>query len=140
MSAHETHAGHDKGAKGTLRLVPAFAAVFGIGFLVPSIVHAAPQTFAQLVGIAIGIINPLAGLLITCAILFFFFNIIRFIYSAGSEGREKYRENIIWSIIAIFVLVSVFGLARLVSNTFLGGGGSQQQRTQTPEEGTVQKI
>lgn len=118
------------------RFAAPFVGMFSIGFLIPSLVHAAPQTFAQLVGVAIGIINPLAGLLITCAVLFFFFNVIRYISSAGSEGKEKYRENLTWSIVAIFVLVSVFGLARLVSNTFLGGG----QQTQTPEEGTVQRI
>lgn len=138
MSAADNNNAHGASKPSALRLVPAFAAVFGVGFLVPSIVHAAPQTFAQLVGIAIGIINPLAGLLITSAVLFFFFNIIRFIYSAGSEGREKYRENITWSIIAIFVLVSVFGLARLVSNTFLGAGSGAGGTTSN--EGIDSKV
>lgn len=118
MSTKDTH-GHQSTGYGK-KLIPVFIGLFGIGFFVPSLVYAAPTTFAQFVKVIIDIINPLAGLLITFAILMFFFTVIRYISSAGAESRTKYRENLTWSMIGIFVIVSVWGLARLVSMTLLG--------------------
>lgn len=133
------HGGHSK-KKGPLSAYALFGSMFAIGFAVPALVYAAPKTFAELVDVIISIINPLVGLLVSLAVLFFSYNIIRYITNAGGEGRAKYRENLTWSVIALFVLVSVWGLARIISNTFLNSASSQQQQTQTPEEFTRQVI
>lgn len=109
-------------------------ALFAVGFLVPSLVYAAPKSFADLVYIIIDLINPLVGLLMTFATLFFFFNIIRYISSASEEKKGQFRQNIVWSIIGLFVLVSFFGLARILHNTLLGGAYSNPY----PESGTRQ--
>lgn len=139
MSAHGRQHGTEKGASKRAGLVVLFVSMFAAGFIVPSLAYAAPQTFAQLVGALIAIINPLAALLVACAVLFFFVNVIQYIASGGGESRSKYRENLTWSVIALFVLVSVWGLARLTSNIFLGAASGGQQ-TQTPEEMTRQRI
>lgn len=131
MSAH----GNTPHGSRARHLMPALAtSLFVVGFLVPSIVYAAPKTFADLVWLIIDIINPLVGLLMTAALLFFFFNVIRYIASASTEGRGKYRENIMWSIIALFVLVSFFGIARILQNTLAGSSYNNPY----PESGTPQ--
>lgn len=92
------------------------------GLFAPSLAFAAtPQTFADLVTIIIGLINPLAALLAGVAILIFFWGIIKYIFSAGGEGHQQGRNLIMWGVVALFVLFSVWGLARLVSSLFLGG-------------------
>ena len=46
----------------------------------------------------------------------------KFILAAGSEeGRKEGRNIMIWGIIALFVIVSVWGLVQVLNNTFLGG-------------------
>ena len=90
--------------------------------LFPHIARAAtPQRFDQLVYMIIGFINPLAAVLAAVAVLIFFWGIVKYIFSAGGEEHQKGRELIVWGVVALFVLFSVWGLARIVSSIFLGG-------------------
>jgi uncharacterized membrane protein len=131
MSTHGTSAEH--GAKGgRVGVAALLLSMFLIGFLAPSLVYAAPKSFADLVWLIIDIINPLVGLLISVALLFFFFNIIRYISTANQEKKGYFRENLVWSIIAMFVLVSFFGLARILQNTLAGSSYNNPY----PESGT----
>lgn len=136
MSAPQTHSnmtGHKK-ANTSRALAYGVLALFAVGFLVPSLVYAAPKSFAELVYIIIDVINPLVGLLMSCAVLFFFFSVIRYMSTSSEEAKGKFKENIVWSIIGLFVLVSFFGLARILHNTLLGGAYSNPY----PESGTRQ--
>lgn len=65
------------------------------------------------------IINLLVVLLIGIAIIVFFIGLIRYIFKAG-EDKHKGLVTMLYGIIAIFVMVSIWGLVRLVGNTFLG--------------------
>ena len=91
--------------------------------LLPFVVYAAPRTFADLVYLLISFINPLAAILSMVAILIFFWGIVKYIYSAGGEGHEQGRQLIVWGLIALFVLFSVWSLANILVSTFFGGGG-----------------
>ena len=94
--------------------------------LLPLGAYAAPQTFAQFVYFLISFINPLAEILAMVAVLVFFWGIVQYIYSAGGEGHEKGRQLIVWGVIGLFVLFSVWSLASIVVQTFFGSsaGGS----------------
>ncbi len=49
------------------------------------------------------------------ALLLFFWGLAVFIFSAGDdEGRRKGRQRMIWGIIALFVIVSVWGIVQIV--------------------------
>ena len=87
-----------------------------LGFF-PSIAFA--QT-AQSIIIDIGNIISLATpIVVALALLYFFFGLAKYILNAGDEEKKSEGRNImIWGIIALFVMVSVWGLVRVVSNTF----------------------
>lgn len=95
-------------------------------FFVPVVVFAqtTPRTFSGLVYMLISFINPMAGILVALALLIFFWGIVQYIYSGGSEGHEHGRQLMVWGIVALFVLVSIWGLARILTATFFGGSAS----------------
>lgn len=65
------------------------------------------------------IINPIILLAFAVALLVFFWGIVEFIYHAeSSDGRETGRRNIVWGIVGMTVMVSVYAIIRLVLNTF----------------------
>ena len=87
----------------------------------PSLV-AAQQTAAQgLLGtlaLANRILNGLVGLLILVAILAFFWGLIKYLFSGGGEDKSEGLKMMFYGVIAIFVMVSIWGIIRLLQNTF----------------------
>ncbi len=69
------------------------------------------MSFAALVGKFIGLINTIIPLLVAIALVFFFIGLVRFIYeSSDSHGHAEGKELIVWGLVAMFVLVSVWGI------------------------------
>jgi hypothetical protein len=78
-----------------------------------------PTTFAGLVSLFIDIIKLTLPVLVGIAILIFFKGLIVFIGKSGdAKTHEDGRNLMIWGIIALFVMVSVFGLLRLFYSDF----------------------
>ncbi len=74
----------------------------------------------SLVGTLGQIVNALIPIAFALGILYFFWGLAKFISSAGADdAREKGKLIMIHSIIAIFVMVSIFGIVRLLGN-FIG--------------------
>lgn len=85
------------------------------------------QGILGLIALAQTIVARLAPLLIGLAILAFFWFIILFIWKGGEnpEVRSKMQTGMVWSVVAIFVMVSIWGLVSFIGN-ILGisqGGG-----------------
>lgn len=58
-------------------------------------------------------------LMFALAIVFFIYGVIGYIKNADNEAeRTKGRDFMIWGIIALFVMVSVWGIVNLLRNTF----------------------
>jgi hypothetical protein len=73
----------------------------------------------------LGILNGLIFLFITVAIVVFFWGLIQYLGNIGGEdAAKKGIQLMLWGIIALFVMVSVWGIIRLLQNTF-GVGGNQ---------------
>lgn len=71
----------------------------------------------------------LVGVLSALALVVFFIGLVRYIKeSSDSHGHSEGRERIIWSLIALFILFSIWGILALMSIAFFGGtslnGGS----------------
>ena len=69
----------------------------------------------------IGIIDIIIPVLTVAALVLFLYSGVRYIIKAQdahSKGPE--REALLWGIIALFVLVSVWGLVRIMCSTLLG--------------------
>ncbi|MBX4206551.1 hypothetical protein KW784_02075 [Candidatus Parcubacteria bacterium] len=71
--------------------------------------------FKSLVTFAMGIINSLTVLAAAAALFVFFKGLLSFISKAGAGDAKSHAEGrslMIWGIVGLFVLASVFGILR----------------------------
>jgi len=65
------------------------------------------------------IINPLIPVLIGIGLIVFFWGIIQFVLNADSEEkRTTGKQHMMWGIIGIFIMVSVWGIIYLLQDFF----------------------
>jgi len=63
------------------------------------------------------ILNPLLRVLFAVAFLYFLYAIIRLIRADGDDKADA-RKAVMWSIVGMFIMVSVYGVINLIINTF----------------------
>lgn len=99
---------------GALALSPMMAAAQTLGNVTTLL-----QSISNLVRLALPIVVGLA-------LLGFFWGLMKFIFAAGDEGeREKGKQIMIYGIIALFVMVAVWGLVGFIANALgVQTGGS----------------
>lgn len=102
--------------------------------LLPSICFAAaPRTFVELASYLVFIMNNMVAVLIVLGLVVYFWGVTSNIHSMGSEDGAEARKNyFFWGIVALFVMVSVWGILRLLQNTLFGGGGGIGSGQQAP--------
>lgn len=80
------------------------------------------------------IINLLLPITVAAALLFFFYGLAKFVLAAGEEdAKDEGKRIMIWGVVALFVMVSVWGLV-----SFLGqivGVGQGQSLPNVPKVG-----
>ena len=65
------------------------------------------------------ILNPLITLAFAVALMYFLYGVYEFIKESDSEdARSKGREHILWGIIGMFIMISVYGIIRVLLTTF----------------------
>ena len=67
------------------------------------------------------IINPLILLLIGLSFVYFIYSVIRFLsIDAGDKGgkRVEARNSILWALVGMLIMFSVYGIIKLVVDTF----------------------
>ncbi len=79
------------------------------------------STLQSLIGELIGLINVIIPVLISIGLVIFFWGLVQYIYAAGdSSAHRRGRELIIWGLIALFVMVSIWGITGLLCESFFG--------------------
>lgn len=79
---------------------------------------ASAQSLLNTLGFFNTILNAAIGLLITLAIIAFFWGLIRYLFTEGTEGKAAGLKIMLMGVITIFVMVSIWGLVRLLQSTF----------------------
>lgn len=65
------------------------------------------------------ILNPIIILLFALAMLIFFWGIVQFINSETTDSKRGEGKNkIIWGLVGMLIMISSFGIIRLIINTF----------------------
>ena len=64
------------------------------------------------------LLNAVIPVLIALAVVFFVWGVVTYVVSSEEEAKKKGRERMIWGIIGLVVIVGMWGLVRLVTNTF----------------------
>ena len=102
-----------------------FSALALLALSLPFIVLAQGVTVESTLNRVLGILNGVIFLFITIAIVVFFWGLISYLANIGGEdAAKKGIQLMLWGVIALFVMVSVWGIIRLLQNTF-GVGGNQ---------------
>ncbi len=72
-------------------------------------------TFSDLVSSILGLFNVILPVLAAAATVLFMYGAVRYVLSSG----KKERSAMLWSLIALFVLLSMWGLLRILTNSLL---------------------
>jgi len=68
------------------------------------------------------VINPLIYLMFGVALLFFVWGVVEMVAKADNESaRAKGKQHIIWGLIGLVVMFSVFGLVNIIKDVVCGG-------------------
>ncbi len=69
----------------------------------------------------IGSINLVIPVLITIALVFFLWGILRYVYKVGNaHSKESDRQIFLWGLLALFCMVSVWGIVATLCLQFFG--------------------
>ena len=61
------------------------------------------------------ILQPFVGFLMALAIMLFVFGIVEYMLGAANEDkREEGKRHMIWGIVGLFIMVSVWGIMRIL--------------------------
>lgn len=80
---------------------------------------AAPKDFADFVKIFTDLIGALVPIVFAFALVVFFWGIAQFILSADDANkRTESKQIMIWGVIALFVMLSIWGIIGVLKSTF----------------------
>jgi mannose/fructose/N-acetylgalactosamine-specific phosphotransferase system component IID len=112
--------------------VAAFAQISTTGSTTSGCNYSA-QTGGTLIGMLcrIGqILNAIVPVLIALAVVWFVWGVIAYLIGDDEEAKKRGRNRIIFGIIGLVVIVGLWGLVNLLSNTFgLSNQGNEQLPT-----------
>lgn len=106
-----------------MRKITGLSAAAALVYALPVIALAQTQNILGVLDFFQRFFNGLIGFMITFAIVVFFWGMIQYLWQVGEE-KSKGLQTMMWGVIAIFVMVSIWGIIRLIQNTFGVGGGS----------------
>lgn len=84
---------------------------------------AGAQTVQNVLSTILGILNQVIPILMVIATIVFLYGVIAYITSAGDEEKQAGGKfYMIWGLIGLFVIVAMWGIVRILVNTFGVGG------------------
>jgi hypothetical protein len=81
------------------------------------------ENIVESIGNLVSLATPIV---VGLALLAFFWGLVKFIFSAGDEEARKGAKSLmIWSVIALFVMISIVGIINFIGNALdINQGGS----------------
>jgi hypothetical protein len=83
----------------------------------PVIASAQGEGIFSLINQLGGIIRGLIPIVIGLAVLFFLWGVLKYVVSKDDEAQKEARGVMLYGIIALFVMVSVWGLVNILGDT-----------------------
>ena len=85
-----------------------------------------PKDFKGFVALLIGLIQLVIPLIGVISLWIFFWGLARFIRNSGDEKAiAEGKDLMLWGVIALFVMVSVYGILNILYGSIFGGGITQ---------------
>jgi hypothetical protein len=92
--------------------------------LLPATASAQLTGLGELITATGGLVNPLIAVLVGVALLVFFWGLVKFVFRLGGDGEKAVDDGkrvMKWGLIALFVMVSVWGIIEFFQDALLGG-------------------
>ena len=90
--------------------------------LIPAVTSAQLGGIGNLLNETDMVVRFSIGLLAGIALLVFFWGLVKFIFAQGSETIKTEAKKVMgWGLVALFVMISVWGLVRFMQEALLGG-------------------
>ncbi len=93
----------------------ALSGLASVALVLPALASA--QTLLNTLALVNTFLNAMIGLFITLAIVVFFWGLIKYLVNAGEQKSEG-LQIMFYGVVAIFVMVSIWGIIRLLQTTF----------------------
>ena len=100
--------------------------LISLAVLLPATAFAAAKTFKEFILQLVGLLDLATVLLFSAAILVFFWSIVSKLWkydSGNAENKKELQTVLLWGIIIIFVMVSLWGIIGILQQTLSGGLG-----------------
>lgn len=85
-----------------------------LAFALPLFTNAQAEGVGKLIDLAGGIIQALIPIVIGLAVLVFLWGVLKYVLNSSDAGKSEGRTFMLWGIIALFVMVSVWGLVNIL--------------------------
>lgn len=79
------------------------------------------------------ILNRAVPLLISLAVVWFIWYVFRYLIAGDEEKKEAAKKGMVWGIVGIFVMVSIWGLVAILQATFGTSGVTGNIGNQLPQ-------
>lgn len=102
-------------------------------------IDATGGNIGQLLTVIGNLANRSIGILVAIALAVFFYGLVRYLFKLGGEkGAENGKSLMIYGIVALFVMVSVWGIITFISDFFgLNGNQTRELRVLVPTVNNV---
>ncbi len=101
-----------------------YAALLGLFAFIPFVTQAAGPAFCRpgirnLLCRSLDIVSLATGILAALALLVFFWGLVKYIAKADDEkAKEAGKNTMVWGVIGLFVMFSVFGIVKFLQDSF----------------------
>ena len=85
--------------------------------LTPVFAFAVTDVESILTGVFQPILNAIIPLLITAGVIFFIWGVVQYVIADDEKAKEAGKNRIMWGLIGLFVIVTFWGLIRVIQNT-----------------------
>ncbi len=77
-----------------------------------------PGTIQSIICVVSNILGVLLPVLIALGVIFFVWGVVQFVIAQDEEAKTRGRDKMIYGIIGLAVIIALWGLVRIVTNTF----------------------
>jgi glucose uptake protein GlcU len=96
--------------------------IFPVAVLMPVFTSAQPvDAVNNFVSTIQGWTGLLLPTLIALALVLFLWGVLRYLFSKDGPAKKEARDFMMWGIVALFVMVSVWGLVKVLQDVIFGG-------------------
>lgn len=72
------------------------------------------------------VLSAIVPIIISLALIYFLWGVVSYVIRSAPDDKENAKKQMIYGIIGLFVMISVWGLVKILQDTFFSQGGNNQ--------------